>query len=205
LRAPSCTKAENKDQFPGVYFSLVSKYNIDTESYFPAKYLYIFSKDLLKQKNYHMNIHDSNGSINESRTYFAWQLEQFVDKIKEDPYKYNMNEVVFHDNISMAFCCKKLDRGVDILPHKAMTTKATVDKHKLPFYCFMNEDTYTGYPPIKSSSIRWFKTLAKVAGIQKKYSTKEEYIKTIRAKSVYLCKNRHLQNTSILKNYTLHN
>jgi len=96
LRAPSCTKAENKDQFPGVYFSLVSKYNIDTESYFPAKYLYIFSKDLLKQKNYHMNIHDSNGSINESRTYFAWQLEQFVDKIIEDPYKYNMNEVVFH-------------------------------------------------------------------------------------------------------------
>jgi hypothetical protein len=43
----------------------------------------------------------------------------------------------------------------------------------------MNEDTYTGYPLLKSSSISWFKTLAKVAGIQKTYSTKQEYIKTI--------------------------
>jgi hypothetical protein len=96
LLAPSCTKAENKDQFPGVYFS--SKYNIDTESYFP------------------------------------WQLQQFADKIKVDPYTYNMNEVVFHDNVPMQLCCKKLKKGVDILPHKAKTTKATVDKHKLLFY-----------------------------------------------------------------------
>jgi hypothetical protein len=202
LLAPSCINTTNNDQFPGVYFTLVSKYNIDTESYFPAKYRYIFSMDLLRQHNYHMNIQDSNGSINESRTYFPWQLQQFVDKIKEDPYKYNMNEVVFHDNISMAFCCKKLKKGVDILPRKAMTTKAKIDSEKLPFYCFMNEDIYTGYPPMKSSSISWFKTLAKVAGIQNKYYTKQEYIKMIRSKSVYLCKNRHLQNINILKKYT---
>lgn len=149
-----------------------------------------------------MNIHDSNGSINESRTYFPWQLQQFVDKIRKDPHKYNMNEVVFHDNISMDLCCQKLKKNVDILPHKAMTTTATVDKEKLPFYCFINEDTYTGHPPMKSSSISWFKMLAKVAGIQKQYSTKEEYIKIIRAKSVYLCKNRHLQKINVLKKYT---
>ena len=34
------------DQFPGVYFSLITKYNIDSEIIFPGKYILIFSKIL---------------------------------------------------------------------------------------------------------------------------------------------------------------
>jgi hypothetical protein len=43
------------DQFPGVYFSIITKDNIDTEKIFSQKYAMIFSKKLLQQKNYHIN------------------------------------------------------------------------------------------------------------------------------------------------------
>ena len=193
-------KDASSGQFPGIFMTLVTKYNINTESYYPGKNVLIFSKELLKQKNYHINIQDANGMLNENITFFPWQLEELISKIKEDPIKYNMNEVVFHDNISMKYCCKILKKS-DNLPHKAINNNIKPDINKLPFYCFVNEDRYTGYPKPLESSLYWFKMLAKVAGINKEYKTKKEYIKAIREKSVYLCKNRHLQNMEYLKNY----
>jgi len=65
-------KSTEDDQFPGVYFSLITKYNLKYERLFPAKNCLIFSKKLLEQQNYHINFVDYNGFINESNTYFSW-------------------------------------------------------------------------------------------------------------------------------------
>ena len=58
------------DQFPGVYFSIITKSNIDRERIYPGKYIMIFSKKLLMQKNYHINFTDYNGILTETNTYF---------------------------------------------------------------------------------------------------------------------------------------
>ena len=63
------------DQFPGVYFSIITKYNIDYEKLFPGKYILIFSKNLLYQQNYHINFVDYNGIIAEKNTYYPWILK----------------------------------------------------------------------------------------------------------------------------------
>ena len=70
------------DQFPGVYLTLITKYNIDSERLFPGKYVLIFSYELLKQKNYHINIRDYNGYITETNTYYPWNLNNAVQEIK---------------------------------------------------------------------------------------------------------------------------
>jgi len=57
-------------QFPGVYFSLITKDNINSEKLFENDTILIFSKKLLEQENYHINITDYNGFINEKNTYF---------------------------------------------------------------------------------------------------------------------------------------
>ena len=102
------------DQFPGVYLTLITKYNIDSERLFPGKYILIFSYELLKQKNYHINIRDYNGNITETNTYYPWNLNRAVQEIKniqnDEKKKYDTiwqsNEVVFHDPISMKYLCK---------------------------------------------------------------------------------------------------
>ena len=58
-----------KDQYPGVYFSIVTKKNINKIQLFPGKQILLFSKKLLEQKNYHINIKDYNGIISEKNTY----------------------------------------------------------------------------------------------------------------------------------------
>ena len=37
-------------QYPGVYFSLITKYNYDKEQLYSSKYILIFSKKLLEQQ-----------------------------------------------------------------------------------------------------------------------------------------------------------
>ena len=67
------------DQFPGVYMSVITKHNIESESIYPGKYLMIFSKILLGQKNYHINLTDYNGILTENNTYYPWSLNKFVN------------------------------------------------------------------------------------------------------------------------------
>ena len=57
---------------------------------------------LLEQRNYHINIRDYKGWINESNTYFSWELDKAVNIINN--FENNIgNEVVFHDSISMKY------------------------------------------------------------------------------------------------------
>ena len=100
-------KFNTDDQFPGVFLSIITKDNINDEFIFPGKYIIILSKKLLLQKNYHMNLRDYNGIISENNTYFPWQLDDFISKSKNllTGKRKPQNEVVFHDNIDMKYCC----------------------------------------------------------------------------------------------------
>jgi len=109
---------KDTSQYPGAYFTLITKDNRLTEELYPGKFCLLFSRNLLQQSNYHINISDDNGRITKNNTYFPWNLEKAVDKIKENSYlsgkdednlwKINdkcMNEVVFHDAVSMNYLC----------------------------------------------------------------------------------------------------
>ena len=107
LKASKSSIAEAGVQFPGVYFSLITKDNINSERLYAGKYVLIFSYKLLNQKNYHINIHDNNGFITETNTYYPWNIKDAVDKIAS--MKKTTNEVVFHDPISMKYCCREIE------------------------------------------------------------------------------------------------
>jgi hypothetical protein len=217
---PSC-KDSIDDQFPGVFFTLVTKYNIETEHYYGGKYTLIFSKDLLKQNNYHINIKDNNGNISEHNTYYPWNIDEAVKQIKILSKSKNMsdrmNEVVFHDAIDMKYCCKVIEKptfktdeeamnfivkgGIrQLLPRKPMKTNQQPDMTKIPFYSWTFGDM--SELKIPKSSLTWFKMLTKVANIDKPCKSKQECIEAIKEKIPYLCKNRHLQNIEILKEFT---
>ena len=49
-------KTRGIDQHTGCYFSLITKYNRLTEKLFPGTDCLLFSRNLLKQINYHINI-----------------------------------------------------------------------------------------------------------------------------------------------------
>ena len=71
------------DQFPGVYFSIITTDNINIEELFPNRYIMIFSVNLLKQINYHINIRDYNGFITETNTYYPLYIYAAIKKIDE--------------------------------------------------------------------------------------------------------------------------
>lgn len=107
-------------QFPGVYFTLITKDNLLTEELLTKSYCLIFSKNLLKQRNYHVNETDNNGFITENNTYFPWNLKEAVEEIKknslisssETGINYRlMNEVIFHNPVPMEYCCMEIDRS----------------------------------------------------------------------------------------------
>jgi len=64
--------------------------NIEPVNHF-GKYKLIFSKKLLLQKNFHINLTDHNGFISESNTYFNWELDKVVKKIKHYSSRKNIN------------------------------------------------------------------------------------------------------------------
>lgn len=225
IRAKSCNDIDN-DQFPGAYFTLVTKDNIETESYFPGEYCCIFSKKLLLQKNYHVNIVDNNGVITENNTYYPWNLNRAVERIKHNAlhsmsmYE-RMNEVVFHDSVDMKYCCKIVkivgstmsefikfhEKGglPGNLPHRAMTNAHPPDTTKLPFYCYTRDTPYFGTIRIPASSFRWYKMMARVAGINDASDcrTKAHCIEQINERRKQLCKHREKQQIDILKEYTM--
>lgn len=117
---------EDTSQYQGAYFTLITKDNRLTEQLYTGKYCLIFSRNLLKKSNYHINISDNNGFITDNNTYFSENLKEVVKKIKENSslcgkdeensWKINdkcMNEVVFHDAVSMDYLCKTIVKGFD--------------------------------------------------------------------------------------------
>ena len=202
------------DQFPGVYLSIITKDNINKEYIFPGKYIIILSKKLLLQKNYHINLTDYNGIVSEENTYFPWNLHKFMSKnshllLSE---KRPQNEVVFHDNIDMKYCCaiiSILKRDINIkknnfLPQISIENEEDPDMTKQPFLCYPFEDIYTGSNPLPKSSNKWYEMMSKVCkvNIDEANSTPEDIIKKIKDKANELYNNRDEQNINLLKQYS---
>jgi hypothetical protein len=200
-------KSNEDDQFPGVYFSLITKYNIKNERLFPAKNCLIFSKKLLEQQNYHINFVDYNGFINESNTYYPWELDRVVKKLKSHKGDF-VNEVVFHDNISLDYLCLKItlndissnitNLNELILPKHEIYNDIKPNKHILPFYCYAKEQDYTGINPQKKSSDVFYKKMAIMCNIDTKLRTDEIIIK-INEKMDELNNNREKQKIKAFK------
>ena len=210
------------DQFPGVYLTLITKDNIKSEKLYSGKYVLIFSRKLLNQKNYHINIQDNNGMITETNTYYPWNINEAVDKIKKSTENTTMNEVVFHDPISMEYLCEVIkfptaeelanlsDEDFDkyrpnsLLPEEIMENDFEPDMTKEPFYCYP-QDNYTGVDKTSSSSKDFLETMAKVCNINTntdKTLDEKELFDKIKKKIPHLYSKRNEQNIQALKDFT---
>lgn len=205
------SKFNTDDQFPGVYLSIITKDNINNEHIYPGgKYILIFSKKLLLQNNYHINITDYNGIISEKNTYFPWNLDKFISNSKNSPTP--SNEVVFHDNIPMKYCCNIIGiflnnsniKKNNFLPKISIENEETPDMSKNPFYCYPFEDIYTGNNVLPRSSNKWYEMISKVCKVNtdKVNDTPENIIKKIRYNAYELYNKRDEQNINLLKEYT---
>ncbi len=199
------TSTDIHNQFPGVYFTLITKHNRLTETLYSGKFIMIFSTELLKQRNYHINIQDHNGIISEKNTYFPWNLEKAVKKINKKSNKHQ-NEVIFHDNISMKYLCriiKKPSPSNNInaflsfkLPNEKCVSSEKPDMSKIPFYAYSFENRYTGSDPPMPSSLAFFKKMARLAKISP--GTKEGIIEELNKKIPYLLRHRDEQDINVL-------
>jgi hypothetical protein len=200
------------DQFPGVYFSLITTDNVDIERIYPGRYVMIFSPNLLKQKNYHINIRDYNGFITESNTYFPWNLESAIKRIedysKNANAKQRQNEVVFHDNIPIKYLCEILRKpkwnegngSKFSLPKTRCENKADPDLTKLPFYAYTMENFYTGGDALKRSSNAFFIKMARLAKLDPIPQSTNLIISAMKKIAPYLLIHRNEQNINALKN-----
>lgn len=211
----------SEHHFPGVYFTLITKDNLKTEDLYGYQGdILIFSKKLLEQENYHINIRDYNGFINEENTYFPWNLDKAVKKIKQESKKgYDIgNEVVFHDNIPMKYLClvinlKSIDLTIAdkykcklsniILPHYEIYNNEEADKTKIPFYCLPFEENYTGIGKYKMSSEKFYKKMAILCNVNQQQSRKK-IIEDIKNKMNELYNNRVKQKLKEFKEFKLY-
>jgi hypothetical protein len=183
-------------QFPGVFFSLITKHNIHTEPLYSYANILIFSKKLLEQKNYHINIRDYNGWINETNTYFSWELDKAVNKINNIDNLIG-NEVVFHDSISMKYLCSYIKSGSNkILPFNIDSVNIPEpDMSKIPFYCIPFENNYNGIQKLKISSKEFYIKMAKMCLLENiEEKTIDEIILLIKNNINTFYKNRELLN-----------
>ncbi len=194
--------ASGSDQHPGAYFSLITKHNRLTEKLFPASNTLIFSRNLLKQMNYHINMCDNNGFITEGNTFFPWNLQEAIEKIQEnasiplddDAVNYHrMNEVVFHDGVPMEYLCLELETQFfcnDFLPDYQIENEIQPNMELIPFYCFAPIKGITRY----HSSYEFIKKFAELCGIiiDDYTLSKDEILEKIVEKSIILQKNRQI-------------
>ena len=194
-----------EDQFPGVYLTLITKENIHNVDLYPGKkQILIFTKKLLEQLNWHINLRDYNGYISEHNTYFPWNLTDAISKINKNENKDNIgHEVVFHDPIPMKYLClvinnlSKVSNNM-ILPNIPIENKVEPDMTKKPFYCYPLEKNYTGIDPFPESSRDFFIKMAIVGNVNINLPT-NDIIKQIKEKIPYLYANRQEQQIEILK------
>jgi hypothetical protein len=124
----------DNEQYPGVYFSIVTKQNIDYLSLYPGKYILFFTRDILFQSNYHINFYDHNGMITEHNTFYPWNIEQFLEKQNEFINNVDKvtdrftSEVIFHDNISIQHLCSYMEKPRLKIDYKNDTIDTIFDK-----------------------------------------------------------------------------
>jgi hypothetical protein len=159
-----------------------------------------------------MNVRDYNGILSEKNTYYPWNLDEFIDKSKNLSKEIEqLNEVVFHDNIDMKYCCgiigifKKQIKINHFLPNISMENEEEPDMTKQPFFCYPFEDIYTGSDPLPKSSTKWYHMMSKVCDINESTDTDrpEDIIKKIKDKAYELYNNRDKQHISLLKHYRI--
>lgn len=222
LKPSSLDSPDSYDQFPGVYFTLITKDNLISESLFPYRYGLLFSRNLLKQFNYHINISDNNGMITETNTYFPWNLSEAVAKINANAKlpraesgvdSLHMNEVIFHDPIPMEFCIRDFDSRDkelwrdpsvaydypfenEFLPDYPLENNVKPNTQLLPFYCFTQSEVEE--TPFKSSP-QFYSKLAEVCNVDPNLS-KEEINLKIQEKIPFFQLNRNKQNLSTIEN-----
>jgi len=199
-------------QFPGVYFSIITTNNLNIEEIFENRYIMIFSPNLLKQKNYHINIRDYNGFITETNTYYPWNLNEAIKKIEEysnDPTaEWHSNEVVFHDDVPIKYLCQTIKKTKDFsLPKTRCENKEEPDLTKLPFYAYSFENKYTGRDPLIPSSNAFYRKMARLAKLDPIPKSTDEIISALEEKAPYFFEHRNEQNINALKsikrrNYT---
>ena len=202
-----------ENQFPGVYFSLITTQNKDIENLYPGKYIMFFSPELLKQHNYHINIQDYNGFISEKNTYFPWSLDKavkIIDKESKLESGKHSNEIVFHDDIPMTYLCKIIEKPSFInntdaflsfkLPAERCVNSTPPDISKLPFYVYSFEHRYTGIDPLQSSAPSFFRKMAKLSKIYPIPDSTKEIIRKLEEKAPYFLTNRNEQNINALRN-----
>lgn len=97
------------DEFPGVFMS----WHLGGET--PSPYgdiTLVFGRDLVReQKNFHLNLADKNGFFIEGGTYFRGDDVPRLEETRAFKMRHGlgradaeMNEIVFHDSVSMALC-----------------------------------------------------------------------------------------------------
>jgi hypothetical protein len=154
---------EYEHQFPGVYFTLVTKHNLHEIDLYPGNDCLVFSRRLLEQKNYHVNLRDYNGFITEKNTLYPWNLNDAVIG--------PTNEIVFHHPVPLSYMCMVLD-GCD-LPVTPVENEVEPDMSKEPFHCYPLERNYTGVDPLPESSRDFFIKMAQMCNVDCNLSTDE--------------------------------
>lgn len=212
----------NKYQFPGVFFSLITKYNKDDEYIYPGgKNVLIFSPKLLFQNNWHANLVDKQGFISEHNTFYPWNFAEFLKKIQEQSDNgSSMNEIVFHDPISMKYLCRiikkpsidekivKMRKGIFgnyYLPNKRIQNSQPPNSTLEPFYCFPFEDSYDGIQSEnwKPSSKKFYNMMYKMCmKSTKKTLNKKTILKRITYNLKKIHKTRKNQKLNLLYEYT---
>ena len=214
---------DSDEQFPGVFFTLITKQNRHREPLYEDDNVLIFSKKLLLQHNFHININDYNGFINEKNTYLSWQLDAAVKKIAEMPVNeklYVGNEVVFHDPIPMKYLClyiQKYNISKELTPKTLFTKETSLflpnneiyndeepDMTKIPFYCIPNENNYTGTGKNSISSRNFYEKMAEMCNIKvSKTDSIDDIINKIKENIDYLYNKREILNIDIFKKFTI--
>jgi len=156
----------------------------------------------------HINIRDYNGFINEKNTYFPWNLDKAVEKLKKKNEFDIGHEIIFHDAIPFKYLCMRMNlKGMDekisvnkLLPRIEIYNEELPDLSKIPFYCVPLENNYTGIGKLKISSKKFYERMAILCNVDKNKSRKE-IIDEIKNKMLELYKNRQEQKLKEFKHF----
>ena len=125
-------------QYPGTYMHLV--YDLKELILGKNDVLIIFPLDILKQKNWHLNLVDRNGTIGYD-TYFHNTIYEIphINTIKEF-YQDNYigNEIVFHNKINISNCIDIIGGDLKI------DHKLNLDLISSPCFLYYSDDHYGG-------------------------------------------------------------